>query len=173
MLHTLTLPNFLSLLRIPLALAFLQENPLYRLYALLIAMATDGLDGYLARKWNQSSKFGSILDPLTDKFFVFVVLMVFLYEKRLNYFETFTLLCRDCSVIIFGAYLMLNKRLKTYPIKAIWSGKITTALQFVIFLLLTIQYPVPEFAYFCLLTLGIAAFFELFLTDRFRKSPSH
>jgi cardiolipin synthase len=75
-----TIPNLLSLSRLPLGLMviFLINSPI-RLYAIftifVVAGITDFLDGYLARKWNQTSKIGRRLDPACDKAFVVEVLI--------------------------------------------------------------------------------------------------
>jgi CDP-diacylglycerol---glycerol-3-phosphate 3-phosphatidyltransferase len=45
-----------------------------------VAALTDLLDGYLARRWQQTSSFGAFLDPVADKMLVVVVLLLLLYE---------------------------------------------------------------------------------------------
>ncbi|MBT8113297.1 MAG: CDP-alcohol phosphatidyltransferase family protein, partial [Gammaproteobacteria bacterium] len=80
---TYSIPNLLTFLRIliiPL-LVFVYYFPPnvigMRLAALLFAIAalTDWLDGYLARKLNQTSKLGAFLDPIADKLIVVTVLV--------------------------------------------------------------------------------------------------
>jgi len=65
----LTLSNALTFLRAPLALLFLSEVTALRIGAIIIAMVTDGIDGYLARRNSSVTKLGAILDPIMDKFF--------------------------------------------------------------------------------------------------------
>lgn len=101
----LNLSNILSLSRAGLALAFLQENMLIRLLAIVLAMTTDFLDGYLARLQKTTTKFGAILDPIMDKFFVFFAGVVLLLEGRLVGWELGALISRDISLCIFGLYL--------------------------------------------------------------------
>ncbi|PHS69289.1 MAG: CDP-diacylglycerol--glycerol-3-phosphate 3-phosphatidyltransferase [Methylophaga sp.] len=83
----LNLPNILSLLRIVLipvlmGLFFLpyESAPLWATIVFVIASATDWLDGYLARKWNQTSPFGAFIDPVADKLLVTVALVLVLYK---------------------------------------------------------------------------------------------
>ncbi|MBK5933021.1 CDP-diacylglycerol--glycerol-3-phosphate 3-phosphatidyltransferase [Rhodovulum imhoffii] len=79
---TWTLPNILTVFRLlaapGLALAFvLLPRPEADLWALVLfagASVTDWLDGYLARKWNQTSRFGAMLDPIADKAMVVIAL---------------------------------------------------------------------------------------------------
>ena len=67
----MTIPNILTLLRIlltPLLVWFLLDHRLnHALVVFLIAGLTDGLDGFIARVFNQKSKLGAYLDPLADK----------------------------------------------------------------------------------------------------------
>ena len=71
----LTIPNILSLLRLPLALVFiLNESAIVRALIIVAAGVSDGIDGWLARKLRQDSGAGQIVDPITDKLFVLVAL---------------------------------------------------------------------------------------------------
>lgn len=73
----LNIPTQLTLARlvmVPLVLAFIYLD--WRLAAVAVyslAAITDTLDGYLARKWNQSTAFGAFLDPVADKLMVAAV----------------------------------------------------------------------------------------------------
>lgn len=71
---------------IPLVLAlFYVEWPHARQWAcvlFVLAAITDWLDGYLARKWNQTSKFGAFLDPVADKLLVAVSLVMLLRDRE-------------------------------------------------------------------------------------------
>ncbi len=66
---TLNFSNVLSLSRALFAFAFLQENAMIRVLAIALAMLSDFLDGYLARRQKTASQFGAILDPIMDKIF--------------------------------------------------------------------------------------------------------
>jgi len=158
----ITLPNFISLLRLPLAFLFLQENILYRAVALLLAMGTDALDGFIARRYKQTSKLGLVLDPVMDKFFVVFLLTVFLQEKRLETWQAATFFCRDLVVLFFGLYMVMSKQLMSYTFKPFWFGKISTALQFAFLFALTAGLTIPAFVYGLFGVLGFAASLELF-----------
>lgn len=164
-----TYPNFLSLLRIPLAFVFLQENPFYRALAIVGALLTDGLDGYVARHFNQKGRIGTVLDPLTDKFFVFFVLFTLIGENRISFPEALILICRDFSVILYGFYLAWRGRLFAYQFGAIWCGKITTVLQFTVLLALSFGLSIPSYLYGVFILLGILALAELYKTDKKRR----
>lgn len=162
----LTLSNFLSLLRGPLALLFLIDNPLYRMFAIFCAMATDSLDGYLARRFRMTSQIGAFLDPLMDKFFVFFAVGVFIMEGNLRMWEALALISRDFAVLIFGLYLALRRTWSNFQFRSIWSGKITTTLQFFVLLGLTFHVAIPVYIFWCFIALGILALFELYFIEQ-------
>jgi len=168
----MNLPNCLSLLRFPLALAFLQGNPLIRALAILLALVSDGLDGYIARRTRQISRIGTVLDPLADKFFVLFALYTFISEGRLSWPDAALFISRDFSVVIYGLYLAMRRRLVDYKFRAIWCGKITTVLQMSILLSLSAGLPVPDPVYTLFAVLGIAALIELYFTDRSRRKAA-
>ncbi len=83
----LNLPNILSLLRIALIPVLIgifllpyASAPIWATVVFAIASLTDWLDGYLARKWNQTSPFGAFIDPVADKLIVTVALVLVLYK---------------------------------------------------------------------------------------------
>jgi CDP-diacylglycerol--glycerol-3-phosphate 3-phosphatidyltransferase len=155
------LSNCLSFLRAPLAFLFLVQNPLIRVSAILIAMLTDSLDGYFARRYKQTSKFGVMLDPAMDKFFVFFALIVLLSEGRLEVWQMLTMLSRDCALCIFGLYLKCSGRWHNYQFRAFKWGKITTALQFIALVALTLNYHLPNAIFLAFILFGILALTEL------------
>lgn len=81
---TWNIPNILTLLRLlaapGVAIMFLYfARPWADWFALvlfIVAASTDWLDGYLARAWNQQTKFGAMLDPIADKAMVIIALLV-------------------------------------------------------------------------------------------------
>lgn len=162
----LSIPNMITLLRIPLAFLFLKDDLMYRCLALSLALLSDVLDGYIARKYHLASKLGAILDPIADKFFVAFVLIIFMKENRLTFGEASTMISRDFSLLLFGAYLACVGRLSNYQIRAIWSGKVATFLQITVLLGLAFNVILPAYTFFYFTLLGILALIELYLTDR-------
>ncbi|SMX42690.1 CDP-diacylglycerol--glycerol-3-phosphate 3-phosphatidyltransferase [Octadecabacter ascidiaceicola] len=81
---TWNIPNILTLLRLlaapGVAIMFLYfARPYADWFALIlfvVAATTDWVDGYLARAWNQQTKFGAMLDPIADKAMVVIALLV-------------------------------------------------------------------------------------------------
>lgn len=167
----LNLSNVLSLSRAGLALAFLQVNPWVRLLALVIAMITDFLDGYLARKQNMTTQFGAILDPIMDKFFVFFAGGVLFLEGTLTTFELVALISRDISICLFGIFLLAVNGWKGYECKALWWGKATTVAQFALLIALTLQVIVPTYVYILFMVMAAFTFLELMMRYFKGKAP--
>ena len=163
------LSNSLSLLRAPLAFLFLVESPAVRLIAILLAMLTDYIDGYLARKWHTTTRFGAVLDPAMDKFFVFFCLGVLLSESRLLPLQGLMMISRDFALCLFGLYLSLSGLWPSYEFRAIRWGKITTALQFVVLIALTWGFTISWYLYAAFVVFATLALIELF---QFKKSAS-
>ena len=86
------LPNLLTVMRLVAApgivIMFLYfSRPLADWIALvlfLVAAISDWFDGYLARRWNQESKFGEMLDPIADKAMVIIALLIVTGFSRMN-----------------------------------------------------------------------------------------
>lgn len=83
----MTLPNYLTLFRLVLipfvAGVLFVRMPSFNIAAAVIfgiALATDWLDGSIARRWNQISAFGAFLDPVADKLIVCAVLVMLVYR---------------------------------------------------------------------------------------------
>ena len=159
----ITLSNSLSFCRAPLAFLFLQENPSLRLLAIFLAMATDSIDGYLARKYQSTSKFGAILDPLMDKFFVYFALGILFTEGKIIAWEITAMLSRDFFLCIYAAWIFITKRWKTLIFRSVRWGKITTALQFIILIGLICEISFPWIVFASFVGMGWLAFLELFL----------
>jgi CDP-diacylglycerol--glycerol-3-phosphate 3-phosphatidyltransferase len=159
----LNLSNVLSLSRAGFALAFLQDNPWIRLLAIALAMISDFLDGYIARRQRTTTQFGAILDPIMDKFFVFFAGGIFFLEDKLTILGLAALLSRDISLCLFGLFLGIVRGWKGYEVKAIWWGKITTVAQFALLICLTLNIVFPDWVYLIFVAMAAFAFLELLL----------
>jgi CDP-diacylglycerol--glycerol-3-phosphate 3-phosphatidyltransferase len=163
-----TVSNCLSFLRAPLAFVFLSSSIPLRIAAIILAMVSDSIDGFLARRSRSTSQFGAILDPATDKFFVIFALSVLLYEGKLEIWQACAFISRDFFLIFFGIYLGLSGHWHAYRCKAIRWGKISTALQFMVLIGLTLGYVFPTLSYTVFILFGALAFIEL---CQIKKSP--
>jgi len=108
----LTIPNALSLARLlvlPVIYLDLVDGRLVRAFVLLVVFAlTDWLDGYLARRLDQVSRFGTLLDPISDRALFLVVGIGFVMADLLPLWALVVLLARDLAVLAVGAVLLLR-----------------------------------------------------------------
>ena len=64
----------------------------------VIAAVTDWFDGYLARKWNQTSSFGAFLDPVADKLLVAACLIVLVHDQRVHGLIALIIIGREITI---------------------------------------------------------------------------
>lgn len=108
-----TISNGISFLRFLLVIPlwFLLDNygsqsVRYITFALCVfAAATDMLDGYLARKLNQVTEVGKIIDPLADKAAMAVVVIKLFLINEISAFFFFTIIIRDLIIFIGGLFV--------------------------------------------------------------------
>lgn len=158
----ITVSNGLSLIRAPLAFVFLQVNPYFRTIAILLATFSDCIDGYLARRYKATSRFGAILDPLMDKFFVYFALYIFFQEGSISPIAIGAILSRDVSLCIYGISMACSGRLKSIVFRSVRWGKVTTALQFSLLVALSFGIHFSSLVYILFVILGGLALLELF-----------
>ncbi len=126
-------PNKLTLLRvimIPVFMAFYMYIPWPNFFATVIfvlAFLTDMLDGYLARKNNQVSNFGKIMDPLADKVLVAAAMVLLTASGVINAWVTVLVLAREFAV----SGIRIAAAAEGNVVAASKWGKIKTIWQFV------------------------------------------
>lgn len=113
-------------------------NETYRYLALIaftLSAGGDFLDGYVARKLNQKTRLGSILDPLTDKVLMLTALVTLSIvpwgtnDWIIPIWYIIMVVCRDVSIGIGCAFIVsLGQKLQVTPH---WTGKATTIAQLV------------------------------------------
>jgi cardiolipin synthase (CMP-forming) len=126
--RVLTIPNGLSLLRllsIPLFiwLALIEESDGTAAIVLVLGGFTDYLDGMLARRWNQISRVGQLLDPIADRLSTLAVMVVFVVRDVVPLWFVATLVGRDLVLAIRMAGL---KRLGVTGLPVNFVGKAAT-----------------------------------------------
>ena len=116
----MTLANAISISRIflaiPLVLLFedISKGDLEKLWwafgLIIIIVLTDFLDGYVARKAEETTNFGKLIDPVADKVCMMVVMIYLIISYKLPFLLFFlTLAIRDVFLIIIGVYLMFSQ----------------------------------------------------------------
>ncbi|MFM7847957.1 MAG: CDP-diacylglycerol--glycerol-3-phosphate 3-phosphatidyltransferase [Rubrivivax sp.] len=133
-----TLPTLLTWARIvaiPLivGLFYLPTDPATRNLAatvLFVAVAlTDWLDGYLARKLNQTSSFGAFLDPVADKILVCAALLILLQLDRVNAFVALVIIGREIAISALREWMAQIGASRSVAVHML--GKVKTTVQMV------------------------------------------
>ena len=111
------LPNLISLMRlllVPLTVwLILSEAYGWAFTTFLVAGISDGVDGYLARRFDWRTRLGAYLDPLADKALVVSVFVTLGFLKLIPAWLVITVVSRD--VLIIGAVLL--SRLMDHPVR--------------------------------------------------------
>ncbi|RYF79909.1 MAG: CDP-diacylglycerol--glycerol-3-phosphate 3-phosphatidyltransferase [Comamonadaceae bacterium] len=108
------------------------EEPLRNLIAavmFVIFAATDWLDGFLARKLNQTSAFGAFLDPVADKFLVCASLLVLVHLNRTDVFVALIIIGREIAISALREWMATIGAGKSVAVHMV--GKLKTTVQMV------------------------------------------
>jgi cardiolipin synthase len=149
----LSIPNYLTLLRIILTPAFFTVLVSYgpgkeslRFWALGIfftAALTDALDGILARVLKQKTPLGQMLDPLADKLLLLSGYIGLLFVAGLPYkpplWITVTIIFRDLVLLI--GFFTLNFMSVKFDVTPHLVGKLTTTFQMLLLLFVLLEWP--------------------------------
>jgi cardiolipin synthase len=105
-----TLPNLLSLLRLAGVPVFLwlvlgPEEDAWALALLMVAGFTDWLDGYLARRLDQFSRFGQVLDPVADRLYILAVVIGLGLREIIPWWVVIILPLRDALLWLLVPFL--------------------------------------------------------------------
>jgi cardiolipin synthase len=95
----------------------------------IVAAITDWFDGYLARRWNQTSAFGAFLDPVADKLMVAGALLVLVQLGRVNAIIAFIIVGREITISALREWMAEIGARKSVAVSSL--GKIKTAVQMV------------------------------------------
>jgi CDP-diacylglycerol--glycerol-3-phosphate 3-phosphatidyltransferase len=126
----LTLPNAITLARLPLAILFLfADSTVERLVILGVAAASDFIDGWVARRSGHTTRSGALLDPIADKTFVLAALTAFVQTGELSVPSYFIILLRDFATAIGFVVAWRLPGLDPGDFKARMPGKVVTVLQ--------------------------------------------
>lgn len=166
-------PSLITLIRLPMALLFLYDQTSLRTFALILGGLSDFFDGFLARRYNLTSRIGTWLDPILDKFFVFFILAIFWQEGTLSPALLLAFLSRDLAVAAFSLYLLLKGTLKTYKVEAFFWGKVATTLQFLVLLAIIQHIAIPSLVIYAFALIGCLSFRELLRTSYLRLKESN
>ncbi len=95
----------------------------------VIAAITDWFDGYLARRWNQSTAFGAFLDPVADKLMVAGALLLLVQQDRVNAAVAFIIIGREIGISALREWMAQIGASKSVAVSQI--GKVKTTAQMI------------------------------------------
>lgn len=100
------IPNIISsiriLLAVPIALTLARHHFASTLWLFAVAAASDGVDGWLAKRFGWQSELGGLLDPIADKLMLATVFVMLTWLGNLPVWLTASVVARDC-IIVSGA----------------------------------------------------------------------
>lgn len=154
----LTVPNLVSISRVVLAAAFLAFDAVpVRLALIGAASLTDFLDGWLARRTKTVSRFGALLDPVADRFFVLCVVIAYVMGDRLTAWQAVLIFFRDIMSLI-GWFTARNVSwLRPIRFRARPLGKVVTGLQLLTFVAVLVAPATVDGLVFAVGALGLLA----------------
>ena len=95
----------------------------------IIAALTDWFDGFLARRWNETSAFGAFLDPVADKLMVTGALLILVHLDRANAMVAFVIIGREIAISALREWMAQIGASKSMAVSSI--GKIKTVAQMI------------------------------------------
>ena len=105
------------------------ERNLIATVMFVVFAATDWLDGFLARKLNQTSSFGAFLDPVADKFLVCASLLVLVQLQRADVFVALIIIGREIAISALREWMALIGATKSVAVHML--GKVKTTVQMI------------------------------------------
>lgn len=137
------IPNLLTVLRIAAApvLMLLLKSERYELafVVFLAAGLSDGLDGFIAKRFHCETRLGAVLDPIADKLLLVTSFVMLTLLEQLPFWLLVTVVFRD--LLIVGGYLVLVVLHGSVQMQPTVISKINTLLQIMLVALVLIQAP--------------------------------
>lgn len=133
-LRILLIPVFITVFYLPDTLLPMAEKNLIATAVFILAAITDWLDGYLARRLNQSSAFGAFLDPVADKLMVAAALLLLVELGRADALIAFIIIGREITISALREWMARLGQSQSVAVSML--GKVKTAFQMVAIILL-------------------------------------
>jgi cardiolipin synthase len=121
------IPLVVGVYYLPTTMLPVADQNLAATLVFLIAAITDWFDGFLARRWNQTSAFGAFLDPVADKLMVAGALLVLVQLDRANAVLSFVIIGREIAISALREWMAQIGASKSVAVSSL--GKIKTTAQ--------------------------------------------
>lgn len=166
----MTLANYITLIRLAFIPVFVgvlmmytgeSEGMRWGALALFVAIAaTDGVDGWVARRWHQESELGAALDPIADKLLVNMALIFIalnpILGELLPLWYALVILTRDLIIVVGFAYL--TRTVGDVRVRPRITGKLSTAFQMALIVAVLLRWQGAPWILWPALAMAIAAF---------------
>jgi CDP-diacylglycerol--glycerol-3-phosphate 3-phosphatidyltransferase len=123
------LPLIVGVFYLPADAMPMAEKNLWATSMFVVFALTDWLDGYLARKLNQTSSFGAFLDPVADKFLVCACVLVLVHLQRIDAFVALIIIGREIAISALREWMAQIGASRSVAVHRI--GKLKTTAQMV------------------------------------------
>ncbi|NLY27309.1 MAG: CDP-diacylglycerol--glycerol-3-phosphate 3-phosphatidyltransferase [Alcaligenaceae bacterium] len=123
------IPLIVALYYVPSSLLDVPLRDFIAALAFIVAALTDWFDGWLARRWNQTSSFGAFLDPVADKLMVCAALLILLDLNRVEAFIALIIIGREITISALREWMA--KIGASGSVAVHWLGKFKTAAQMI------------------------------------------
>ncbi len=130
----MTIPNYITIFRfflVPVVIYAIFNNQMaLALIGFVVAGLSDGVDGFIARRYNQRSELGAYLDPIADKILLVSIFVVFGYLGLLPLWLVYLVVSRDALII--GAVVLSTVMGNPVEMHPLFISKANTATQIVL-----------------------------------------
>ena len=142
-LRIVAIPAFVAVLYFPEEWLTERQANVTSMWIFIAAAVTDWLDGWLARRWNQTTSFGAFLDPVADKLMVAAALIVLTEKGLVDPFASLIIIGREITISALREWMAHIGQAKSVAVSLI--GKVKTASQMLAIPLLLYDDPIGGF----------------------------
>jgi CDP-diacylglycerol--glycerol-3-phosphate 3-phosphatidyltransferase/cardiolipin synthase len=128
-LRILAIPLFVAVLYVPESWIAERTANVISMWIFILAAITDWADGYLARRWNQTTPFGAFLDPVADKLMVAAALIVLTEKGFVDPLATLIIISREITISALREWMAQVGNARSVAVNML--GKVKTVTQLV------------------------------------------
>jgi len=138
-LRIILIPVFVGVYYLPATLLSISAKNWLAMSIFALAAITDWADGYLARKWGQTSAFGAFLDPVADKLMIVAALIVLVWLDRADVWLAMIIIGREIAISALREWMAQLGQSKSVAVAFI--GKVKTVAQITAIIALLLYQP--------------------------------
>ncbi len=161
----MTLANWITLSRIaavPFVIMLLPLQPWIAALGFGLISLTDFVDGYVARRMNQVTSLGKLLDPIADKILVITLLLYFVETLRISYIFVAIIIVRELAVSALRTLAALDNQI----IKADQLGKAKTVWQYITLVWMIMAWPLENIFIYGMVGLTVVSGINYYWVNR-------